>query len=189
MKEVMSMKDDILKLVKLENSKVLILRKSTEEDAESMIEYLNIVGGESDNLLFGKNEFRLTVEQEREYIKNINENNNALMLLGIIDNQIVSVSQVSATNRKRIAHNSELAISVKKEYWGMGIGTTVMEVLIDFAKNHETIKTISLGVKASNKKAQHLYEKLGFEKVGVHRNFFNIDGIYDDEILMDLYID
>lgn len=183
------MKNDMLKIIKLKDGKELLLRKPTEEDAESMIEYLNIVGGESDNLLFGRNEFRLTVEQEREYIKNINDNNNALMLLGIIDSQIISVSQVSAPNRKRIVHNSELAISVKKEYWSMGIGTTVMEVLIDFAKNHETIKTISLGVKASNKKAQHIYEKLGFEKVGVHRNFFNIDGNYDDEILMDLYID
>ncbi|MEW8995533.1 GNAT family N-acetyltransferase [Clostridium sp.] len=182
------MEDDILKIIKLKSGKELLLRRPKEEDAEAMIEYLNIVGGESDNLLFGKNEFRLTVEQEREHINNVNINDNALMLLGIIDNQIVSVSQVSAPNRKRIAHNSELAISVKKEYWSMGIGTTVMEVLIDFAKNHETIKTISLGVKASNKKAQHLYEKLGFEKVGVHRNFFNIDGNYDDEILMDLYI-
>lgn len=183
------MKEDILKIIKLKSGKELLLRRPKEEDAEAMIEYLNIVGGESDNLLFGKNEFRLTLEQEREHIKNINENNNALMILGIIDNQIVSVSQVSAPNRKRIAHNSELAISVKKKYWDMGIGTAVMEALIDFARNHNTIKTISLGVKASNKKAQHLYEKLGFEKVGVHRNFFNIDGNYDDEILMDLYID
>ncbi|WP_346931012.1 GNAT family protein [Clostridium sp.] len=182
------MEDDILKIIKLKSGKELLLRRPKEEDAEAMIEYLNIVGGESDNLLFGKNEFRLTVDQEREHINNVNINDNALMLLCIIDNQIVSVSQVSAPNRKRIAHNSELAISVKKEYWSMGIGTTVMEVLIDFAKNHETIKTISLGVKANNKKAQHLYEKLGFEKVGVHRNFFNIDGNYDDEILMDLYI-
>lgn len=182
------MKDDILKLVKLENGEELLLRKPTEDDAEAMIEYLNIVGGESDNLLFGKNEFRLTVEQEREHIKNVNINDNALMILGVMDNHIVSVSQVSSSNRKRIAHNSELAISVKKEYWNMGVGTAVMEVLINFAKNHETIKTISLGVKASNKKAQYLYEKLGFEKVGVHRNFFNIDGNYDDEILMDLYI-
>ncbi|WP_346962130.1 GNAT family protein [Clostridium sp.] len=179
----------ILKIIKLKSGKELLLRRPKEDDAEAMIEYLNIVGGESDNLLFGKNEFRLTVEQEREHIENININDNALMLLGIIDNQIVSVSQVSASNRKRIAHNSELAISVKKECWGMGVGTAVMEALIDFAKNHETIKTISLGVKASNKKAQHLYEKLGFEKVGVHRNFFNIDGNYDDEILMDLYIE
>jgi RimJ/RimL family protein N-acetyltransferase len=183
------MKDDILKIIKLKSGKELLLRRPKEDDAEAMIEYLNIVGGESDNLLFGKNEFRLTVEQEREYISNVNINDNALMILGIIDNQIVSVSQVSSSNRKRIVHNSELAISVKEEYWGMGIGTAVMEVLIDFAKNHDTIRTISLGVKASNKKAQHLYEKLGFEKVGVHRNFFNIDGNYDDEILMDLYID
>lgn len=183
------MKDGILKIIKLKSGKELLLRRPKEEDAEAMIEYLNIVGGESDNLLFGKNEFRLTVEQEKEYIKSINDNENALMLLGIIDNKIISVSQVSASNRKRIAHNSELAISVKKEYWGMGIGTAVMESLIDFARSSNTIKTISLGVKGSNKKAQHLYEKLGFEKVGVHKNFFNIDGNYDDEILMDLYLD
>jgi len=183
------MEYDILKIIKLKSGKELLLRRPKEEDAEAMIEYLNIVGGESDNLLFGKNEFRLTVEQEREYINNVNINDNALMLLGIIDDQIVSVSQVSSSNRKRIAHNSELAISVKKEYWGMGIGTTVMEELIDFAKSNNTIKTISLGVKASNKKAQHLYEKLGFKEVGVHKNFFNIDGDYYDEILMDLYID
>lgn len=183
------MKDGILKTIKLKDGMELLLRQPKVEDAEAMIEYLNIVGGESDNLLFGKNEFRLTVEQEREYLKNINDNDNALMLLGIIDNKIISVSQVSASNRKRIAHNSELAISVKKEYWGMGIGTAVMEELIDFARSSNTIKNISLGVKASNKKAQHLYEKLGFEKVGVHRNFFNIDGNYDDEILMDLYLD
>ncbi|MFR1709313.1 MAG: GNAT family N-acetyltransferase [Clostridium sp.] len=183
------MKDGILKIIKLKSGKELLLRRPKEEDAEAMIEYLNIVGGESNNLLFGKNEFRLTVEQEKEYIKSINDNENALMLLGIIDNKIISVSQVSASNRKRIAHNSELAISVKKEYWGMGIGTAVMESLIDFARSSNTIKTISLGVKGSNKKAQHLYEKLGFEKVGVHKNFFNIDGNYDDEILMDLYLD
>lgn len=183
------MKDGILKIIKLKSGKELLLRRPKEEDAEAMIEYLNIVGGESDNLLFGKNEFRLTADQEKEYIKSINDNENSLMLLGIIDNKIISVSQVSASNRKRIAHNSELAISVKKEYWGMGIGTAIMESLIDFARSSNTIKTISLGVKGSNKKAQHLYEKLGFEKVGVHKNFFNIDGNYDDEILMDLYLD
>lgn len=183
------MKDGILKIIKLKSGKELLLRRPKEEDAEAMIEYLNIVGGESDNLLFGNNEFRLTADQEKEYIKSINDNENSLMLLGIIDNKIISVSQVSASNRKRIAHNSELAISVKKEYWGMGIGTTIMESLIDFARSSNTIKTISLGVKGGNKKAQHLYEKLGFEKVGVHKNFFNIDGNYDDEILMDLYLD
>ena len=70
----------------------------------------------------------------------------------------------------------------------MHLGSVVMEELIKFAKENETIKNISLGVKASNKNAILMYEKFGFEKVGIHRNNFNINGIFDDEILMDLYI-
>ncbi|MDU7441828.1 MAG: GNAT family N-acetyltransferase, partial [Clostridium sp.] len=33
-----------------------------------------------------------------------------------------------------------------------------------------------------------LYKRHGFVEVGVHKNFFNINGDYYDEILMDLYI-
>lgn len=178
----------ILKEVQLKNGQHLILRKPVPEDAGKMIEYLNTVGGESDNLLFGKDEFRLTVEQEMEYIKSISDAANTLMLLGIIDNNIVSVAQISSSNRKRIAHNSEISISVKKDYWRNGVGTAVMEELISFAKENSTIKNIGLGVKASNLNAIKLYEKFGFVKVGVHKNFFNIIGVFDDEILMDLYL-
>jgi len=33
-----------------------------------------------------------------------------------------------------------------------------------------------------------MYEKFGFEKIGTHKNYFNINGDFDDEILIDLYI-
>lgn len=108
------------------------------------------------------------------------------MIIGILDNNIVSVAQISSNSRKRIVHNSEIAVSVKKYYWGSGIGSAVIEELINFGRNHSTIKNISLGVKASNHKAIKLYEKLGFEKIGVHKNYFNINGNFDDEIIMDL---
>ncbi|HCX62889.1 MAG TPA: N-acetyltransferase, partial [Clostridiales bacterium] len=70
------------KVVKLKNGKDLLLRNAEEFDAEKMITYLNAVGGESDNLLFGKDGFHLTIEQEREYLKNAKENPDMLMLLG-----------------------------------------------------------------------------------------------------------
>lgn len=174
--------------VKLKNGMDLTLRNAEESDAEQMVSYLNIIGGESDNLLFGKDGFRLNVEQEREYLKNAKEDPNMLMLLALIDNKIVSVAQISCSNRARIAHNAELAISVKKEYWHMGIGTAQMSNLIQFAKESKTIKNIGLGVRHVNENAIKLYEKMGFIKVGVHKNFFNIDGNFYDEILMDLYL-
>ena len=60
------MGSSILREVILKNGELLILRRPTEDDAKAMIDYLNQVGGESDNLLFGKGEFHLTVEQEME---------------------------------------------------------------------------------------------------------------------------
>lgn len=180
--------NEIIKRTELKNGKVLVVREASINDAEAMIKYLNIVGGESDNLLFGKDEFLISIEQEKGYIESMRENENALMVLGIMDNNIVSIAQVAAPPRKRIAHNGELAISVKKEYWGMGIGAEIMKVLIEFAKETGVIKNISLGVKGDNHQGRSLYEKMGFEKVGVHKNFFNIDGVYYDEILMDLYL-
>lgn len=181
--------NEIIRSTKLKNGSDLVLREVNINDAEAMLQYLNIVGGESDNLLFGANEFCLTVEQEKNYIESMRENDNALMAIGVIDGQIISIAQVEAPPRKRIAHNGELAISVKKEYWSMGVGTEMMKLLIDFAKSTSVIKNISLGVKSDNEKGIKLYEKMGFEKVGVHRNFFNIDGKYFHEILMDLYLE
>ena len=180
--------DYVLKKIQLKNGKQLVLRKPIIEDAKKMIEYLNVVGGESENLLFGKDDFHLTVEQEMEHIKNISTDVNTLMLLGIINNDIVSIAQISGSNKRRIVHNSEVFISVKKDYWRVGIGFIVMQELIRCQKEVGKIKNISLGVKASNKNAIDMYEKCGFEKVGVHKNYFNIDGNFDDEIIMDLHI-
>lgn len=48
--------------------------------------------------------------------------------------------------------------------------------------------TIHLGVKASNSAAIKLYEKFGFVKIGVRKDYFNVNGTFDDLILMDLYL-
>lgn len=178
---------DILRQIQLRNGQQLILRKATIEDAEKMIEYLNVIGGESENLLFGKDEFRLSVEQEIQYIKSTNDDVDALMILGIINDNVISISNISSPKRKRIAHNSELSISVKKDYWRNGIGSAVMKELIKFA-TQRGIKNISLGVKANNRNAIKLYEKFGFKQIGAHKDYFNVNGNYDDEILMDLHI-
>lgn len=176
------------KEVKLKNGQSLILRKAEVNDALKLIKYLNIVGGETDNLLFGANEFNLGEEQEKAFIENISNKENSIMIVGLIDGKVVSVAQISAAARNRISHNAEIAISVKKEYWGIGVGSEVMRTLIDFAKDTKKIKNISLGVKASNLKAKKLYSKFGFKEIGVHKDFFSINGKYDDEILMDLHI-
>lgn len=64
----------------------------------------------------------------------------------------------------------------------------MLKLLIDYAKSKGTIKNITLKVRASNTRAMYLYKKLGFKRVGSHKNYFNINGKYDDVILMEQYI-
>lgn len=170
----------------LKSGEILMVRIPEEKDAESMISYLNKVGGESDNLLFGENEFHLTPEEEASYINKLHDLSGTLMIIGIIGSDIVSIAQISSFTRKRIAHNAEIALSVKKEHWHKGIGYLMMEELLSFARSTKTIRNISLGVREDNLNAIKLYEKLGFQKTGIHTDYFYIHGKYFNEILMDL---
>ncbi len=129
--------------IKIENGQTLIIRKPTVDDAENMIKYLNQVGGESDFLLFGENEFRLTIEQEKKFIESFNNQSHSIMLIGEINGEIISISQISSPTRERIKHTSELAISVLKDYWGYGVGRGSRGIPLG-QKSSTLIKLISI---------------------------------------------
>jgi len=165
----------------------LMIERANKDDAASIIEYLNQVGGESDNLLFGKDEIQITIEEEKGFIERMNQSSNSILLLGKVNGKIVSIGSLSGKGRKRIAHRGEVALSVSKEYWGLGFGTKVLEELIIYA-NHKEINVIELTVKADNEAGIHLYEKLGFKKIGYYEKYFKIEDKYYDAYLMNLYL-
>lgn len=172
----------------LKDGRTLTLRSADWYDAADVLDYLNMVGGESDNLMYGKDGYRhLTVKAEAEYIEKMALDPRALLMLGFVDGGLMTLSQIRGEEPERAAHNFELSITVAKAFWGLGAGSAVMERLIGFAKGRGA-RAVHLGVRADNAAAIKLYEKFGFEKIGVRRGFFNIDGTYHDEILMDLYL-
>lgn len=130
----------------------------------------------------------MTAGEEEIFIENLLESDVSALLVGKIENEIVCVGSIMTSPRERISHQAELSISVKKKYWGLGIGTHLMEAMISFAKRNGQTEILHLGVKNDNINAINLYEKMGFHEVGRHENFFKIEGNYYDEILMDLYL-
>lgn len=58
-----------MKSVILKNEAEFIIDKAKKEDAKDIIEYLNIIGGENENLLFGANGFPLSTEQRKRLLK------------------------------------------------------------------------------------------------------------------------
>ena len=174
--------------MQLKNGKDLLVRKIRREDAAEAIRYINTVGGESDFLLRGANEFNMTVEQEENYIANLDNSPGSVMLVGIADDKIISIGSISSPQNKRIAHQGDIAMSVLKDFWGLGAGTHVMNALIDFAKNTGKIEILHLMVRADNVRAIALYRKMGFHEIGVYPKYTKINGEYFDDILMNLYL-
>ena len=74
-------------------------------------------------------------------------------------------------------------IFVKNEYRNRKIGTFMLKYLIDFARNNN-IYNITLEVDENNINAIKLYEKCGFIKKAIRKNYYN----NSDGILMELII-
>lgn len=171
----------------LKDGRTLILRDPSLDDAQELLNYLKIVGGETDFLLVDENGIEeLTPEGEQSWIKSTLEAPNTRMFVGTVDGEIVLVCDVRAATRKRIAHVAAIAISIKRAYWGLGIGSIAMQAMIDFAKSTGTLRTLSLEVRDGNERAIALYKRFGFVEVGRHKARINVRGVYHDEILMDL---
>ena len=62
-------------------------------------------------------------------------------------------------------------IVTRKDKRNLGIGSKLLEVLIEKARNNTSL--ITLEVNVQNKTAIHLYEKYGFEKVGKRKKYYN----------------
>ncbi len=166
----------------------LVIRKANMEDAQKIIDFLNQVGGESDNLLFGFNEFKMSIEQEQSFIETMNNAEKDLMLLGVVEEELVAIGSLQGYKRTRIEHRGQIAISVSKKYWHCGIGSRMMKELIEFAKDSASMSVVELTVKSDNKNAIALYEKLGFEQIGLYKKFFKIENEYFDAYFMNLYL-
>lgn len=170
----------------LKNGMELVIDKAKKSDAALTIEYMNKVGGESTELVFEENEFKVPVHAEEMFIESLTHNKTSAMFVGKIDGEIVSIGNVTTQSRSRMLHVAEYAITVRKKYWDLNIGTHMMEEMIKFSKASGKTEMIYLYVKADNSKAIHLYKKFGFVECGVLENFFKIAGKRYDRLTMSL---
>lgn len=77
-------------------------------------------------------------------------------------------------------------IAVVPSWQGKGVGTLLLELLKRVAKE-EKVSSLTLEVRVSNKTAQGLYQKMGFEALRIKRNYYHGDG--EDAVDMKLDLD
>ena len=160
-----------------------IIREAVPDDAEKMIIYLNQVGGESDNLLHGDNEFTVPVEGVKRKLAMSKDSENSIVLIALENEQIIARAELEGYYPARIRHRAKFSISVRKDYWNQGIGTEMLKRIIEQAKKMK-IRVIELEVISDNIRGIHLYHKMGFADIGIYKDYFCVNGIYKDAVIM-----
>ena len=164
----------------LKNGKHLEIRSVEEGDAAELLDYLKTVGSETDYLTFGKEGVGYTLEEERKFIRSKEADDNHLFITGLIDGKIIASLGVVVGNRKRIAHCGEFGMTVRKEFWNCGVGSALVDYMLDWANRRKTIKKINLLVRSDNHRAINLYLKKGFQFEGCNRNGMQVgDQLFD----------
>ena len=167
----------------------ILIREARGEDAAAMIEYLSVVGGETDFLTFGAGEFDKTVEQERDFVEAMRSSLSGLMLVAMQGERVMGITSCQAGGRARTRHAAALGVSVRREAWGRGLGGAMCEALFDWSSRHPFIRRLHLEVRADNTRAIALYLKLGFLVEGTLKGAFSCRGEYLDEYVMARWIE
>ena len=166
----------------------IIIEKAKPSDAAELLEYLKVIGSETDNLTFGPDGVLMSVEEEEKFLASELVSETSVTLVAKKDGKIVGNARFTGCTKARTRHRGDMGISVLKSEWGNGLGSMLMEALIDFAKNVAHVEVITLEVNQTNKRAIALYEKFGFKKTGVFEAYSKINGKYLDFDMMILYL-
>lgn len=161
-----------------------IIERAAPEDAAALLEYLKIIGGETENLSFGPEGVPLSVEAEESYLRGQAASTDNVQYLAKVNGEIIGTASL---NRKggRAGHRGEFGISLKKAWWGCGAASVLAEAILAFARENGFAQ-LNLEVRSDNVRAIRLYERLGFRKLCTFPAFFRIRGQDVDFDLMAL---
>ena len=161
----------------------ILYREADKSDAAQLLCHLKCVGSETDNLSFDGSTFSISEEKEAKFIERFKNSKNDIMLVALDGDKVVGNAIVERNKVLRYKHRAEISITVLKDYWGGGIGSRLMQMMVDFAEK-TGVEILYLEARADNQRALSLYEKYGFEPIGTYENFFKIGDSYFDAVLM-----
>lgn len=161
-----------------------IIRSATEKDAKKLSAVRLQIDGETENLDREQGEAYMDESGFIQLIKEDSERKNNIFLVAEVNGNIAGFCRCEGNMLKRTSHKVEFGVAVLKDYWGYGIGKSLLMESINWADSIG-LKKMALSVLEINEKAITLYKQFGFEVEGILRKDKVLsDGNYYDTLLM-----
>ena len=153
------------KTIKLKNGLTAVLKCPKKEDAKQMLDYIKQACGETDFLARYPEEWDgVTEESEKQWIESRVASPNSLLLACYVNGRVIGNCEITRMSGKKVRHRATVAIAILREFWGLGIGKTMFEAMLEAAKEW-AVDIVELELVEGNDRARSLYEGLGFSVV------------------------
>jgi RimJ/RimL family protein N-acetyltransferase len=162
-----------------------IIRTAQPDDAAAILAYIRPVAKKSDFFVIQPDEFPATEDEERKWIQDNLDHPGKIVLVAEAAGAIIGNVTCDNGPYRRIAHRGQLGLAVVKEWRRRGVGTKLLETLLEWATANPLIEKVCLGVFTTNTKAIELYKSLGFAEEGRQSKDIKLGpGRYVDTLLM-----
>ncbi len=110
-----------------------------------------------------------------------------LMIEALDNEKWKPLGNISFLNVDQQSRNAELGLFIgDKEFWGKGIGTKAISLMLDYGFKTLNLHRVYLRVFEPNQRGIHCYEKIGFKHEGNMREAYFLDGEYVDVLFMSI---
>ena len=122
----------IPKEFKLKNGKTCIIQHASSKDAKDFLDLLIQISNETENTIRYPQEINITVEKEALILKSMEQSSTQYMLSVHVEDQLVGNAHCyGISERIKVAHRAGLGISILKDYWNLGIGSILMQEMMN----------------------------------------------------------
>ena len=168
------------------NDRNLFLRKISKKDADFFFKSLN-----EKNLT---TYLSLRPLKSLEYSKGLIKNylrywDNYLQFNYIIELHnldLIKIGSISLWNVNWQHQRTQIGVWLIPSFWGKGLGERSLNLIKRIAFNHLKINRLEAYIAIENKKSISLFEKCGFEKEGMLKQYLNFQGKNHNAIIVAL---
>ena len=173
---------EVIKKFNAKDGRNVILRTPRWKDLDDLLELINSLVEEQAEIYITE---KFTREKEAEWLLKVLsrlEKDEQFLLAGEVNKKIVALSdfQVKGRTEERIG---AIGIIVRNGYRNLGIGTEIMKTILEQAAFFG-LQTVTVNAFATNKRAIHVYEKVGFVQSGIIPKKHLRQGVFIDEVIM-----
>lgn len=169
--------------VTLRDGRTILLRRARMEDAESTLRNVNRIGQEEIYIMIERGP---DLQGERRWLSAFDGVRNVLFVAAA-DGEVIGAADCHGGPFPKDAHVGGIGIAIQDGWREVGLGRRMMVRVLEWMQSRGFEKA-ELAVFATNDRARHLYESLGFVEEGIRRKHVRIRGEYVDEILMGLWL-